>query len=68
MKIYANCDKCQSKWQEVFEFNGQWLGKACLCYQEELEKRDPKIDTDLQNLDNYRALCAGTKNIPPSSY
>ena len=67
MAKYGDCSKCQTKYVEGTYYKGQWLGYACLCYQEELEKDDGKAERDLAHLDDYRKLVAGTKNIPASS-
>jgi len=65
---YATCEKCQSRWQVVFLYNDRWLGKACNCYDEEQEKDSPKIDKDLEWLEQYRQLCQGTRGIVASTY
>lgn len=67
-KIYGTCEKCQTRWSELFLYDDRWLCKTNVCYQEEQAKDDGKIDRDLDMLDEYEQLVNGTKNIPPSVY
>ena len=52
---------------EVEELEGRLLGIPCGCFVEEVEKQDPKIEQDLQDLEEYRSLIAGTKNQVPTT-
>lgn len=63
---YGDCTKCSTKYVPLTEFNGQWLCDVNLCLTEELEKINGKAQQDLDNLEDYRKLVAGTKNIPAS--
>ena len=66
MAKYGDCNKCQTKYVPLTEFNGQWLCDINLCLTEEREKVDGKAERDLEYLDDYRSLVKGTFNIPAS--
>lgn len=65
---YGTCNKCQTKWIKLYSYNDRWLCKDNLCYQEEVEKGSGKQERDLENLEKYRQLVAGTHDIPATTY
>jgi hypothetical protein len=64
----GTCEKCGTKWSELFQYKDHWLCKSNCCYQEEMDKDSGKIDRDIEKLEEYRQLCQGTKGITPSTY
>ena len=64
----GTCEKCGTKWSELFLYGDRWLCKSACCFQEEVEKDSGKIDKDIEKLEEYRQLCQGTKGITPSKY
>ena len=67
-KKYSTCEKCQTEWSEVFEYNDRWLCDSNGCLSEEIERDSEKHIRDEDSLDEYRQLCNGTNNIPASVY
>jgi len=62
------CDKCMTVLSKCYEYNGRWLCKANVCYQEEIEKDSGKWERDEANLDLYKDLVARTFPQTPSTY
>jgi len=57
---FGYCQKCGTKVLKVKQLDDMLLGIPCGCYDEEVEKQDPKIQNDIDLLEEYRALVAGT--------
>lgn len=66
MPKLGDCEKCATKYVPLTEYNGRWLCDVNLCLTEEREKNSGKAEKDLDNLEIYKQLVAGTKNIPVS--
>jgi len=64
----GTCEKCNTLWSELFLYNDRWLCNSNSCLDEEIEKDSPKIDADLEWLEQYRQACAGTVGIIASTY
>ena len=67
-KRQGRCQKCNTTLVPLYEFEGRYLCKVNLCYEEEVEKATEKHIRDEEKLMDYRGLVAGTKGIPPSAY
>jgi len=65
---YGICHKCQTTWVIVTEYKGGWLCEDNCCLQEEMEKDTGKHLRDEKDLNDYRALVAGTWNVPRTNY
>ena len=58
--LYGFCDKCNTEFSELFEFEDRHLCKANACFQEEVERASEKHLLDEEKLNDYRKLVAGT--------
>ena len=59
--LRGKCQKCQTDVTELFDYNGRKLCKVNFCYDEEIERDSGKAERDLEKLNEYRRLVAGTK-------